>query len=73
MSVTKNIADYVNGMGINLSELAKKSGVPYHAVYASLAKNGRRRELRASELTDICCVLHINPMDFADASYREGG
>lgn len=66
MSVTKNIADYIKEMGINISELSRKSGVAYPALYASLCDKDRERELRANELTDICFVLKINPMDFAD-------
>lgn len=66
MSVTKNIAEYIKEMGINVSELSRKSGVAYPALYASLCGKDRDRELRANELTDICFVLKINPMDFAD-------
>ena len=66
MSVTKKIAKYIKDMGINLSELSRKSGVPYHSLYDSLADEKRGRELRANELTDVCFVLKINPMDFAD-------
>lgn len=66
MSVTKNIAKYVRDIGINLSELSRKSGVPYMSLYTSLGDDKRERELRADELTDICVVLRINPMDFID-------
>lgn len=38
---------------------------------ASLSEEGRGRELRANELTDICYVLRINPMDFADQPEKE--
>lgn len=66
MGVTKNISNYVKDIGINLSELSRKSGVPYSSLYDSLGNENRLRELRANELTDICRVLRINPMDFAD-------
>lgn len=66
MAVTKNIAKYVKDMGINISELSRKSGVAYGSLYASLGAEGRRRELRADELMNICFALRINPMDFAD-------
>lgn len=66
MTVTKNIAKYIKEMSINLSELSRKSGVPYPALYTSIIDEKRNRELRADELTSICCVLRINPMDFAD-------
>ncbi|MDE7053177.1 MAG: helix-turn-helix transcriptional regulator, partial [Lachnospiraceae bacterium] len=52
--------------GINLAELARKSGVEYSAIYASLGDKKKNRELRANELIGICSVLKINPMDFAD-------
>ena len=75
MNVTKNVAIYVENIGINLSELSRKSGVDYPALYASLGKSGRERELRADELTSICSVLKKNPMDFAEpvevGSYRD--
>lgn len=64
MNVTKNIASYIENSAINLSELSRKSGVEYSALYASLGKKGTGRELRANELTSICSVLKINPMDF---------
>lgn len=66
MSVTKNIASYIKEMGINISELSRKSGVAYPALYASICDKSKERELRADELTKLCFVLKINPMDFAD-------
>lgn len=71
MTVTKNIANYVKDMGINISELSRKSGVAYGPLYASLGAEGRGRELKADELTDICFVLRINPMDFAEEKEEE--
>lgn len=71
MIVTKNIAKYVHDMGINISELSRKSGVPYSSLYASLGTEGRGRELKADELTDICFVLRINPMDYARSEKKE--
>ncbi len=71
MSVTKNIANYVKSIGVNLSELSRKSGVEYSALYSSLASKERERELRADELTSICSVLRINPMDFAETEKEE--
>lgn len=66
MNVTKNVAEYVKSIGINLSELSRKSGIEYSALYASLGDKNRKRELRANELTSICMVLKVNPMDFAE-------
>lgn len=72
MSVTKNIANYVSDIGVNLAELARKSGIEYSAVYASLADKNKERELRANELISICSVLKINPMEFADEPEGRG-
>lgn len=72
MSVTKNIAKYIRDIGVNLSELSRKSGVPYGSLYASIGDDKKNRDLRADELTDICLVLHINPMDFADKTRSSG-
>ena len=44
----------------------KQQGQLYAALYASLGSKGRKRELRADELTSVCAVLKINPMDFAE-------
>jgi len=66
MNVTKNIAKYVRDTAVNLSELSRKTGIPYSVLYASLREEKRSRDLRADELTSICLVLHLNPMDFAD-------
>lgn len=65
MDVTKNIATYIENNSVNLSELSKKSGVEYRCLYASLSETDKRRELQANELTSICAVLKLNPMDFA--------
>ena len=69
--VTKNLAEYVDKIGANLSELSRKSGVAYVSLYTSLADKKKSRELRANELVSICKVLGINPMDFADEPKKE--
>ena len=65
-NVTKNIAEYIKNIGINLSELSRKTGIPYGVLYASIMNTKLDRELRANELISICTVLKINPMDYAD-------
>lgn len=66
MEVTKKVAAYVQTMGINLSELSRKTGISYTAVYRSLGKSEPERVLRADEFTAICSIIHKNPMDFAE-------
>lgn len=70
MAVTKNLARYVDAMGINLADLARKAGISYPALYKSIGIKEASRELRADELTSICSVLGKNPMDFYDG--KEG-
>lgn len=62
MNVTKKVAQYVENLGINLSELSRQTGIPYMPLYKSMKES---RELRADEFTAICAFLHVNPMDFA--------
>lgn len=71
MSVTRNIGKYINESCINLSELARKAGVTYSALYASVGKYDSEREFRADELVAICGILGINPMDFRDEPTEE--
>lgn len=65
MLVTRNIARYVQNIGINTSELARKIGAPYTSIYRSVGIKEPTRELKADELLAICGVLGLNPMDFA--------
>lgn len=67
MNVTKNLAAYLKSTAVNLSELSRRTGISYQVLYASVGDEGRGRELKADELTAICRVLNLNPMDFADA------
>lgn len=66
MNVTKNLAEYLKRTAVNISELSRRTGISYQALYASVGEEGRGRELKANELTAICRVLNLNPMDFAD-------
>lgn len=67
MAVTKNLAEYIGKIGVNISELARKTGIPYCSLYRSIGVDDPKRELRADELMSICNVLGVNPMDFANA------
>lgn len=71
MDITKNVAKYIKDIGVNLSELSRKTEIPYSSLYASLSEDGRGRELRAKELVSICFVLRINPMNFVDKKDKE--
>lgn len=47
---------------INISDMSRKLGIPYRAIYNSLCQGSR--ELRSSELIPICRYVGVNPMDF---------
>ena len=70
-NVTERIGDYLRVSRINLSELSRKTGVPYSTLYASVWDRSRHRDLRANELMSICVVLGINPMDFVDDANKK--
>ena len=68
--VTRNVSEYVRKKGINLSELSRSTKIQYRAIYDSLAKPERDRDLRDHELIKICTFLGVDPMDFADKKKR---
>lgn len=63
---TRNLGLYVRDKGFNLSELSRKTGVPYMALYDSLVNERRDRSLRVDEYLKVCKHLELDPMDFAD-------
>lgn len=67
MTFEKWIAGIIKERSINLSEMARKTEIPYQSLYDSFFSKGRSRELRSSELLSICVYLGVNPMDFAEA------
>lgn len=72
-AVTKNVAQYVREKRINLSAMARDTGIPYMALYDSLSNDGRDREIRGRELLRVCKFLVVNPMDFADDPDKKEG
>lgn len=61
---TKKVSEYIRQKGFNLSEISRKTGVPYMALYDSLMNNGRDRDLRVDEFLALCNHLELNPMSF---------
>lgn len=61
---TRNLSKYVRDKGINLSKMSRDTGIPYMALYDSLANPDRDRDLRAGEMISICNYLCVNPLDF---------
>ncbi len=65
-AVTKRLADYVKEKRINVSAMARDTGIPYMALYDSLLNDERDREIRGRELLRVCKFLGVNPMEFAE-------
>ncbi len=63
---TKNLSDYVKKRGINLSKVARDTGLSYPALYSSLMDSERNRDLRDYEFMSICFFLGVDPREFAD-------
>lgn len=63
---TRNLSEYVRKKGINLSKVARDTGLSYSALYSSLMDSERERDLRDYEFMGICFFLDIDPRDFAE-------
>lgn len=70
MDVTKNILKYINRIGMDLSDLAEQTGISYEDLKECFGEENHHRPLKANELTTICYVLKINPMDFAGENWK---
>ena len=63
-NTTKRISEFVRNKGFNLSDMSRKTGIPYGALYTSLCNEARARDLKADEFLKICHFLEKDPMDF---------
>lgn len=61
---TEKVSQFIRERGYNLSEVARKTGIPYHILYASINDERRERDLRASEFLAICSFINEDPMRF---------
>lgn len=66
MGISRKIGIYMKDKGFNLSEVARKTGLDYQSLYASLYDEKRDRDLRTEELIPLCIFLNIDPRDFAE-------
>lgn len=61
--VSKRIGEYMRSKGYNLADVCNLANLNYQKLYSSLyGQTGR--ELRASELIDLCVFLEIDPRVF---------
>lgn len=65
-AVTDKVREYIKDKGINISNLAAKTGHNYQALSTSVGtRAGRDRDLRDDEFLDICMFLDVDPRMFA--------
>lgn len=61
---TKKISEYIRQKGFNLSEISRKTELPYMVLYDSLMNEKRNRDLRVDEFLRLCDHLDVDPMQF---------
>ena len=66
MSLESNIAGFIKKRGINLSVMARDTGISYMSLYDSLFNDRRKRPLKASEFLTISEFLGASPTDFVE-------
>lgn len=67
----ENLASFIKKRGIKLSEISRKTGIPYMYIYDSLFNDKRSRKLKGSELIAICKFLDVSPMEFAEEGSKK--
>lgn len=70
MTIAKRIGKYIRERGFNLSEVCKRAGLDYQALYTSLYDEKRERDLRTEELIPLCIFLNVDPRDFAEKEVK---
>ena len=65
MTLEENISRCIEEKGVALTVVSRRAGVPYSALYNSLANKKSKRELKGKELVNVCKFLDIDPRNFA--------
>ncbi|QDW73058.1 hypothetical protein FND36_02770 [Lachnospiraceae bacterium KGMB03038] len=66
MSLEDNLAKYIKGKAINLSDMSRQTGISYMSLYNSLFNENSERQLKARELVAVCIFLEVDPRDFVE-------
>lgn len=64
MTLEENISRCIEEKGVALTVVSRRAGVPYSALYNSLANKKSKRELKGKELVNVCKFLDIDPRNF---------
>ena len=62
--LTAAVREAIGDAGVNLTQLAKNTGIDYWRLYDTLGAGGRGRHLRADEFMKICAALKLDPWEF---------
>lgn len=65
MSLEDNLARYIKGKAINLSDMSRQTGISYMSLYNSLFNENSERQLKARELVAVCNFLDVDPRKFS--------
>ena len=57
---TQRVSEYIRHKGFNLSDISRKTHIPYMALYDSLFNEKRNRDLRVDEFLALCKHLDVN-------------
>lgn len=68
---TKKVSEYIRQKGFNLSEISRKTELPYMVLYDSLMNVNRNRDLRVDEFLRLCDHLDVDPMQFYTFQSRD--
>lgn len=68
---TKKVSEYIREKGFNLSEISRKTNIPYTALYNSLMNEKRDRDLRVDEFLPLCKHLGLDPMTLCPINFAE--
>lgn len=74
MCVSKNLANYIEKKGINISAMSRATNIERGKLHMSLSNSiddSKRRPLKDDELVKVCKYIGVNPMDFADDLLKE--
>lgn len=63
---TQRVSEYIRHKGFKLSDISRKTHIPYMALYDSLFNEKRNRDLRVDEFLALCKHLDVNPIFFSD-------
>lgn len=63
---TRNLSNYVKQTKVNVSKMARDTGIHYMVLYDSLISDSRDRNLRVGEYFLICEFLGVDPRMFAN-------